>query len=382
MSMNEQELFQKSFSNLHASDNTLYEVMRKVNSGSSMKGISKRFVALVAALVMLFSMAIVVHSTGILADIIAILTPVEDPQQVIEQAFGDKISTEKPDMKDAYGNPLDMPDMERPSPDLTETEKLIGAYISDVDGVLTVGENTFTLKSFLVDEKGSGTITWTVENPNGIEYGDAGYGMVYFAPMAPFDEPRISHYGVDTPKDKGISSRTVLVSENESRTTLGFATYFGTFSEYQQGDSFVWAVSINGKQETKSIQITPAQHIPVKVLEESRGKQLLLANLSLTLDHNSNIESIPGKIVIYFKDGTEYCLQSGDRTVHNVSAGFWRSNESYSYDELVLMFNRIIDVDEVACVEMECSWLEVAEEGIDATNIENYRRHENYMFYP
>ena len=93
MSMNEQELFQKSFSNLHASDNTLYEVMRKVNSGSSMKGISKRFVALVAALVMLFSMAIVVHSTGILADIIAILTPVEDPQQVIEQAFGDKIST-------------------------------------------------------------------------------------------------------------------------------------------------------------------------------------------------------------------------------------------------------------------------------------------------
>ena len=70
--MNDKELFQKSFSNLHASDDTLQEVMNRAYNGRGTTGISKRFATLVAVLVMIFSMALVAHATGLLADLVAI----------------------------------------------------------------------------------------------------------------------------------------------------------------------------------------------------------------------------------------------------------------------------------------------------------------------
>ena len=176
--MNEHELFQKTFSNLHASDSTLQEVMNRIHSGRGARGVSKRFAVLVAVLTLLFSMALVAHATGLLADLVAILTPAENPGQVIDDAYGDSISTQKPNMFDGYGNPIEMPDMEHPNVDFTEAEKIMGAYISDVDSVISIGKNTFTFKNFLIDETGTGAITWSVENPNGITYGEAGYGIV------------------------------------------------------------------------------------------------------------------------------------------------------------------------------------------------------------
>lgn len=376
--MNEHEFFQKSFSKLHASDNTLQEVMGRVHSGKGTKGISKRFAVLVAVLVMVFSMALVAHATGLLADLVAILTPAENPSQVIEDAFGDNISTEKPKMEDAYGNPIEAPSMDRPAIDLTETEKLIGAYISDVDGVLTIGENTFTLEQFLVDETGSGAITWTVENPNGIDYGDAGYGMVYFNP-SPFDEPMMYHYGADGSKKKSTDMSTALISKNEEGTKLKLVSYFGTFDKYEIGDSFVWMVSQNARQDTQKIQITPAEHIPTKTMTTADGMRLMIANQSITLDIDSNIDFLTDKIVINFKDGTQYCVEDDEAKIYNLSEAFWRQSDEYRYDELVYLFNRLIDTNEVSSVEVTAGFsrLELVGE-----YYEPVRHPETFVFYP
>ena len=376
--MNEHEFFQKSFSALHASDNTLQEVMSRAHSGKGAKGISKRFAVLVAALIMVFSMALVVHATGLLADLVAVLTPAKNPGQVIDDAFGDNISTEKPKMEDAYGNPIEAPSMDRPAIDLTETEKLIGAYISDVDGVLTIGENTFTLKNFLIDETGSGAITWSVENPNGIDYGDAGYGMVYFNSMT-IDNPMMYHYAADGSKKKSIDMYTALISENEAGTKLELVSYFGTVDKYQIGDSLVWMVSKNRKQETRRIQITPVEHIPAKTMITADGMSLMIANQSITFDVNSNNEFIPDKIVIHFKDGTQYCLENGEEKIYNSSGAFWRSTETYLYDDLVFLFNRIIDTDSVTSIEVK---VDEYEHKLVGEYYEYVPYQETYVFYP
>jgi len=52
--MNEHDFFQKTFSNLHASDDTLHKVLKKAYSHKGATGISKRFAVLVAVLVMIF----------------------------------------------------------------------------------------------------------------------------------------------------------------------------------------------------------------------------------------------------------------------------------------------------------------------------------------
>lgn len=350
--MNEKEFFQETFENLHASEDTLQKVMMRVHTGKGTTGISKRFASLVAVLVMLFSMTLVVHATGLLTDLVAILTPAENPAQVIDDVFGDNISVEKPHMEDAYGNPIEAPSMERPAIDLTETEKLIGAYISDIDGVLTVGNNTFTLEQFLIDEMGSGAITWTVENPNGIEYGDAGYGMVYFNSMT-IDNPWMTHYAADGSKKKSTNESTALIAKNEDGTKLKLVSYFGTFDKYEIGDYFVWMASQDRRQESQTIQITPVEHIPAKTLTSENGTKIAITNQAITFDYDGNSEFIPHKIVINFNDGTQYCVEDDEKKIYNQSEAFWRQSERYRYDDLVYLFNRLIDPSKVSSVEVE-----------------------------
>lgn len=349
--MNEQEIIHKSFSNLHASNRTLQEVLNRAHTGKGAKGISKRFAVLVAVLTAVFSMALVAYATGLPEKLIAILTPAKEPSQMIDQAFGDSISTEKPNMEDAYGNPIEAPSMERPAIDLTETEKLIGAYISDVDGVLTIGENTFTLKNFMIDETGCGAITWTVENPNGIDYGDAGYGIVYFNSMT-IDNPNMYHYAADGSKKDVLDVTTALISKNKAGTKLELVSYFGTVAKYQMGDSLVWMVSRNRKQEAQKIQITPVEHIPAKTMTTADGMKLMIANQGLTFDIDSNTDFLIDKIVINFKDGTQYCVEDDDANIYNLANAYWRQSKEYRYDELVYLFNRLIDTNEVASVEV------------------------------
>ena len=376
--MNEQKFFQKTFSNLQASDTTLQEVLNRAYSGKGVRGLSKRFVALAALLVMVFGMTLVAHATGLLADLAAILKPAKNPGIVIEQAFSDTISTEKPKMEDAYGNPLEAPNMERPAVDLTETEKLIGAYISDVDGVLTIGENTFTLRSFMIDETGCGAITWTLENPNGIEYGDAGYGMVYFNSRT-IDNPNMYHYAADGTKKDVLDMYTALISRNDAGTKLELVSYFGTVAKYEIGDNLVWMVSRNRKQEVRKIQITPAKHIPAITLTEGSGMELSIVNQALTIDVDSNTEFLTDRIVINFKDGTQYCVEDDENLIYNTSGSYWRNTADYRYDDVVFLFNRLIDPNAVASVEVTAGFL-----GFEV--IGNYYEPvchpETFVFYP
>lgn len=376
--MNEHELFQKTFSNLHASDTTLQEVMSRVHSGKSAKGVSKRFAVLVAVVVVFFSMAIAVHAGGVLVDLVATLKPAEDPAQVIDDAFGDKISTEKPKMEDAYGNEIEAPVMERPEIDLTETEALIGAYISDVDGVLTSGENKFTLKNFMIDETGSGALTWTVENPGGIRYGDAGYGMVYFNSWT-IDNPRMYHYDADGNKKDVVDLSTALISKNDAGTKLELVSYFGTVAKYDVGDSFVWTVSRNRKQDTKKMQLTPVEHIPATTFKTADGMRLTIANHGLTIDVNSDTDFITDKMVIYFKDGTQYCVEDEEKNIYNMSGSFWRNTRDYRYDDMVVLFNRLIDTKAVSRVEVTGGFVGYALVG---EYYEPVRDSKTIIFYP
>jgi len=370
--MNESEYFRQAFSVLHASDHTLQNVLVRIQTNRSIKGISRKFAILVAILIMLFSMTLIAHATGLLADIAATLTPAKDPGQVLSDAFGDSISTLKPDIRDAYGDPVPMPQMTRPQ-DQTD---LAGDYISDLEGTVTLGENTFALQSFLIDETGSGMVTWTVDNPSGIPFGDAGYGAVYFAPMAPFYEPRLYHYTADGEKHSA-SLYNMLISQNASGTELKLVSYFGTYEEYQTGDSFVLVFS--SRQGAQSIQITPTKPIPAKTMATDAGMVLNIANQSMTVAFRRTDEFVPEKVVIQFRDGSSYCLDDAAGQIHNTSGAFWRTADQFQYGELVYLFNRIIDTDAVASVTLEGHWLECIPTGDD---YENIRHHETYTFLP
>lgn len=378
--MNEHDVFKKAFSQLHASDDTLQKVLNRTHKPKRIT--PRRVVVLVAAVVAVFSLALVVQGSVfvLLGNHVATLTPAENPGQVINDAYGNVINTQKAELFDSQGKPIEIPDMERPVANLEEAEQWIGDYISDVDAVTSVDESIFTLKNFLIDETGAGMLTWTVENPNGISYLYGGYGFITFNwGEDPFTHPQIEHYGADGSQKKMTCEFTALIRKNEDDTKLELVTYFGTFDRYEIGDHFVWTVGRTPDVERKAIQITPVNHIPVKTMTTADGIKLTVSNHGIAFDVNSNDSFSDVKIVICFKDGSEYCLYDVDKQICNISGGLCRSYEDYVYDDLVYLFNRLINTDEIASVEMTANIYEDIRVGDE---YETVTHHYTYVFYP
>ena len=374
--MSEYELLKKSFSGLHASEDTLLKVMDKADRRVCIRHIPKRFAALVAVMVMIFSVALVVQATGLLADLIAVLTPADNPGQIIDSVYGDTIDTQKPNMLDAYGNPVEMPRMDRIDADSEQGEKLIGAYINDVDGAVTVENNTFTLKNFLIDETGVGMFIWTVENPNGIAYQEIGYGMVCFSPVAPFAEPYL-HQVTDDGEEYMTSMETALISKNQDSTTLELVSYFGTYGQYQRGDSLVWTVGVG--EDKRTIQIMPAEHAPTSELIADGGLKMFLTNQGVTIRFDRKHEFTVERIVIHFKDGSQFCVKDREEMVMNTIDSFWRKSGTNNYGDAVFLLNRLVDTGNIASVEVDGHWLESV---VEDDNYSNIRREESYRFEP
>lgn len=380
--MNEQDVIKKAFSQLHASDDTLQKVLSQAHDSKSRTFTSKRVAILVAAVVAICSLALVVQGSVfvLLGNHVATLTPAENPGQVINDAYGNVINTQKAELFDSQGKPIEIPDMERPVANLEEAEQWIGDYISDVDAVTSVDESIFTLKNFLIDETGAGMLTWTVENPNGISYLYGGYGFITFNwGEDPFTHPSIDHYSADGRQKNMVCTFTALIRANEGGTRLELVTYFGTFDRYEIGDHFVWTVGRTPDVERKTIQITPVNHIPVKTMTTADGMKLTVSNHSITFDINSNDSFSDSKTVIHFKDGSEYCLYDEDKQIYNISGGLWRDYEDYDYDDLVFLFNRLIDTDEIVSVEMTAQIYEDIRVGDE---YETVTHHHTYIFYP
>ncbi len=378
--MNEHDILNKAFSDLHASDDTLQKVMNRTHSGKGVRMKPKRIAVLVAAVAVLFSMALAVHGSVLvlMGDHLAVLTPAKDPEKVLDDAFGDTLDTQKPEMYDSQGNLIELPNMERPKLDLEEATKLYGDYISDVDAVFSVGESTFTLKHFMIDETGVGALTWTVENPNGLKYIYGGYGYMCFEDCNPFSEPSIWHFGADGQEKFFASTYPALISRNEDDTKLDLVTYFGTFDNYEVGDHFVWKIESRTSSERKTVQITPVNHIPAKKMAAADGMKLTVGSQGLVIDVNSDEEFNVDKILLHFKDGTQYCVEDWDKMILNSSGSLWR-RDAYRFDDLVVLYNRLVDINEVSSVEVTAR---ILHEKLVGEDYEIDWEYKNYVFYP
>lgn len=346
--MNDHELFQKTFSHLHAPEHTLKEVMNMAEQKKPKKITAKRLVVLGAVITAVLALTVAASATGALkklADLIASLSPAENPGQVLVDAYGDQISNEPVQLYDAHGNPIEMPVMERLELNSAQAEKLIGAYISDVDGTFTLGEDTFTLKNFLIDEDGNGLLTWTLENPNGATFANSGYGGVYFPSAAKFHEPQLEHHTEET-TDPGVYLFNHLLSESEDGTQAEFVTYFGTYHTYQPGDRFVWKIT-DGSRE-KSIEIIPGIHIGVRTLTDETGAQVGISSHAISVALPGQMIS-PKTVVIHYLDGSEYCV-ADERVLNNVGS-FMRHSEDNS-EVTGYLFNRLVDTAQVSHVEV------------------------------
>ena len=367
--MTERELFEKTFSALHASPDTLSEVKRTMQNEKKTRRILGRGAVIAIAAALTLSVAVATGVVLIRADV----SPAEKVDDTTHHAFTDDINSPTPVVIGNSGEVITVADMERIPGDPATTERLVGQYLSKLDAEMTVEGNTYKMGTFLVDDTGTGILTFSVENPNGFEYGDMGYGETWIESVI-----ANVYYGRSEPtrgdRDGAMSADTKLyVDESASTDTcLQVIAYFisGKGFSYAKDSTFYFSVS-DGAYQYHSIAIQTKTRVPVKTFTADNGEIVLLSPLGMTavdtIGHE--VEWLIRENIIQFKDGSTFVVKSREQNLRNWVVSYGTGNPESGYNmamEIELgatdigseeynsyQFNRLVDVDEVSSITLD-----------------------------
>ena len=338
--------FEQAFSTLHASPDTLMEVQRKMQQ-KKQKGrhlIKGAVIALAAALILSVAFAAAKIMGGT-------LHRADGVNDNIIAAFGNKgISTQKAVVFDSTGKEIYLPDMVREQTDRETVSRLVGENLCDVEGILTAGNYTLTLQSFLMDEQGMGVLTCQMENPNGIAYQDGGYGQVGL--------PVGLVLWQEAERKNHMDTEVYLNAAESTDTCLQLVVYFGSFQPYQSGEPvYVSFNEIGAGSEWQMMELQPQVYLPTASLSAD-GHTVTVSALGMTVENPVSVadELIVRELVLHFMGGTDYAVVSETLRQSNEMVNYWQGNGS-GFPAVCYVFNRLVDVDALSSVTLEGSRL-------------------------
>ena len=230
--------------------------------------------------------------------------------------------------------------------------RLLDGYVFDAGLTAESHGYTLTVGQCVMDENGNGIAAITIENPDGVDIADAGYGEVYLSNDAPVFELVESPDG-ESPWDV----RIVRDVEASTDTKLVGAAYFGPFRG-TIGEGLVWSLAsregggqsaVQAANATGESTYLPAATLPAKEFKGEDGSTVELSPIGM-VQHPARTDQHVREVVIRFTDGTEYTVDRWgvDDPVANsvLSYGYGWENE----DDGARMFNRLVDVDAVESV--------------------------------
>ena len=346
--MHDRELFEKAFSPLHASPDTLTEVRKTMrNEKKTRRALGKSaVVAIAAALTLTIAVA-----GGIVTLIRADVSPADKVDDTTHHAFTDDLDATTPTVDDGKGSLVPVPDMERIPGDIQTTQRLVGKYLSKLDAEMTVEGNTIRLGTLLIDESGSGMLTYSVENPNGVKYTDAGYGEAVDMSAEPSmwlgSAPDAQGYGGTC-----INSRCHVDEDASTDTRLQVVLYFAAGKDFQKGDDFYFTVCDSARQPY-SISIQPQTYVPVKTLTAKNGELVTLSALGMTIvNPDPSREIHTNEVLVNAKDGSSFAVESSSKNLMNWVIGSITGDGQAAFENYTYVFNRLVDVNEVGSVTL------------------------------
>ena len=342
--MIDRKLFQKTFSTLHASPDTLSEVYKVVQRNKRRHTLTKGML-IAAVLAMCVTVA---GAVGIANLIKANVAPADSVTAADLHAFGaDSISSDAPIMRDNSGQVLNLPRMERVAVDAETMQRLVGDYLSTVDAAVEADGYTISLKTFLIDENGSGFMTYTLSNPAGVSYDDFGYGQVG-TPMAPILYiGEVGGHAMDT--------AIYLDADASTDTELHLVMYFSDFGNWQKGDELLFSVRNGSEAERRVISITPQAYLPAATFTAESGDTAAVSALGIRMHTpaaaaDTVMDVVLDELVLHMADGSQYVVQSEEGNIMNWVVGLCIADEDYHIIGNAFSFNRVVDVDAVTSV--------------------------------
>lgn len=341
--MHDRELFEKTFSALHASPDTLTEVRKTMqNEKKTRRALGKgAVIAIAAALTLTVAVA-----AGVVTLIKANVTPADHVDDATHHAFTDDIDAATPVVDDGKGGLVPVPDMERIPGDVQTTQRLVGQYLSKLDAEMTVDGNTIKLGTFLIDENGLGLLTYSVENPSGAGYTDVGYGEGIDLPLQPTLHFRSPDEG------NALFAKCYVDKGTSTDTCLNVVLYFAADKSFRQGD-LLYVTMQDELGQPYSIAVQPRTYVPVATLT-SGSETLTLSPLGMSIRNaHPDREPLVDELTLRYQDGSEFTVESSSRSLMNWVVGCMRGSDDVPFADNTYVFDRLVDVDAVASVTLE-----------------------------
>lgn len=274
-----------------------------------------------------------------------VLNSAQTPTQVFVDAVGDGISTKK-----ANTDSFTPPTMERVKTNAEAVMRLAGDSLYKVDGEFAVNGHTLTFHDFILDENGTGILTYSVSNPNGVYFVNNGYGNITF------DYLRRPCVGIKDDIYQEAFSHNFLVSGSRGDQTIEMATYFTLKNPLAPGDVLEFLIRYTETDENNnilekkaSISLAPVSLAPSKAFTDAEGNTVFVSPLSVLIDWHYKNELFIQEFVIHYADGTEYIEKSSSKSLYNTNLEAIRSDEmpwAYYLDA----FNRLVDVNAISSI--------------------------------
>ena len=348
--MTDRQLFEETFSRLHASEDTITEVfkMAREQDHRKMRRMPARTGALIAlAAVLLMTTAFAAAANGFFGTVFG--TKGQENVEAHEVTEPEK------------GSSYTVPAREWVEVDETQAEELVGEYVAEIGASVTVGDWTLTVDDYTIDDRGIGAIVYTLSNPNGLgdAIRDAGYGEYFVDGNNPDGLREIGLDGGDPAHM--FDTRNIVDKTLTTDTELHAVMYFAPFFRYEAGESIHMtlrrlvgepptleedAMGVEAQWEEQTITFRPESFIPSREFRSGEGYTAHISPMGIFFDNffeGADPAAYLRELSVQFEDGSEYVLKSEDPYVDNqiVSCG------SPMDDVEATVFNRLVDADSV-----------------------------------
>lgn len=336
--MNEKEIIKKSLSCLHASDNTVEEVMKMADNRHKNKHIAGKVVAVALAACLIFALAVTAsaYRNGAFSSEDSL-----DLTRFFRIAFGTGVEGQKSydhEVMDADGNLIKtehLPNIDRVETDPELARELLGDYICEYNKALHFNGYTLRLYSSVLDENGIGNLYFEIENPDGIELSE------YAGRKTEDSDLPLS---IELYDDNGemYCLHCMAEARSFSDTHALYAAYITPFEPFDGRPlklTFRWYGEETGEY---SFFIDTQKLVPCKELYAD-GVSVKISPIGMLTDEKT-IDCVQS-MVIQYSDGNTYIVQD-DEHVNCMGSIIGEKGVASA-------FNRLVPVDDIASVEIE-----------------------------
>ena len=359
--MNERTSIKRALEPLHASPETLEEVLDMVDREKTVKHVKKAGRntmrgALIAA-VLVIALSVTAYAVG---EYTGFFDTVFGDESIASRDVEHKVLT---DDEGSVWKEYDVPGQERVPVDQEMAEELVGDETASVGQSVTVQDVTFTVEDFVMDANGMGVLTYTMEDPNGFpgtEFTEEG-GMLYQDPNMVGSLRDATLYFADENGEQihFVDSRD-FVAAGGTDTQKTVVKYFAPFEGLEQAENLkltFHVVKEHGPDAMLAADVVAegsvifplSQAVPVTPLTGPDGWSASVSPVGLQIvppEGNPYRQNYYfNDVVIHMTDGSEYVLKQSESYMYNITVGCY--GEGFVMNDT---FNRIIDPAEVESV--------------------------------